>query len=77
MSCAVYWTSPKPFRCDCCGAPIGTRFYDAVVGVGWPGATRWGILDEKCWIRHNGRLGVGVGQRYDLQDDGRYMKTGG
>lgn len=66
-----YWMSDVPTACDCCGIGIHSIFVD--------GATRkgWANLHPTCHERIGVGLGVGKGQRYEKQDNGRWMKTGG
>jgi hypothetical protein len=35
----------------------------------------WGIMHELCHVKEGMGLGVGRGQRYDLTEDGRWLKT--
>lgn len=55
------------------GAPIGKVFID--------GATRrgpWAIMSVASWKMHGvGRLGLGAGQKYERQKDGRWLKIEG
>jgi hypothetical protein len=38
----------------------------------------WGIFTPKSWQAHGiRRLGTGLGQRYKLQDDGKWLKVEG
>lgn len=38
----------------------------------------WGIMTPTSWREHGvGRLGSGLGQRYEQQADGRWLKTEG
>jgi hypothetical protein len=40
--------------------------------------TAWAIFTPKSWQRFGcGRLGMGYGQRYQKQEDGRFMKVEG
>jgi hypothetical protein len=69
-----YWLSPAPSRCDLCQRPLNGVFYDAKTAGG-----PWGCICPTCHTgpRGIGRVGPGLGQRYELQEDGRYLKTEG
>lgn len=67
------WTSPLN-DCDICLGDFDGVMYDAKVG----GA--WGNVCHSCFTKHGGKLGVGLGQRYELQqqaDAKRWIKTKG
>lgn len=67
-----YWCGPAPEKCDICSVPIKDVFID--------GATRRGPWANMCPTCHmfNGRgLGQGSGQKYEKQDGGKWLKTGG
>ena len=68
---AKYWAG-DPAECDICNKPFGKLMYDARTSMGG-----WGNLCSRCFNRYGVGLGVGKGQRYSLQDDGRWLKTGG
>lgn len=70
----VFWTGKAPTHCDTCGAGITKTFYDA--------ATAFGPFGFMCPTCHHlgpglGRLGVGKGQEYTQQADGKWLKTAG
>jgi hypothetical protein len=69
----VYWRSPVPRTCDMCGSPLHEQFVDGRI----KGGTQWGYLDLKCHTARGMGFGVGKGQRYDRQEDGRWLKTEG
>lgn len=55
------WLGPRPTSCELCTLPLEKEFID--------GATRfgpWAIMDPKCHKKHGRGLGLGFGQRYDL-----------
>jgi hypothetical protein len=69
-----YWMGPVPCKCDVCNQGFSTTFFDCKTKFGG----RWGNLCPTCRELHGpAQLGTGYGQRYDLQADGRYMKTEG
>lgn len=74
MESAVYWLGPVPEKCDTCGAPIKKVFFDAATSRG-----SWANMCPKCQAFGPGmdRLGPGRGQRFTLQEDGRWLKTAG
>jgi hypothetical protein len=60
-------------RNDDFGDMIAKEFIDGKTTLG-----PWGIMTPKNWRRHGiGRLGLGCGQRYEKQTDGRWMKVEG
>jgi hypothetical protein len=65
-----------PCRCNLCRRDFqGGPIYDVQLRRR---SGMWAYLCQQCTEVHGpGQLGVGLGQRYELQDDGRYMKTGG
>lgn len=70
---AGYWMGKAPERCDVCSKSIHNTFSDARV----PGDGRWGCLCANCCSSLGVSYGLGRGQKYVRQDDGRYMKTEG
>jgi hypothetical protein len=71
---AVYWISPPPTKCDTCDASIARVFFDARTSYG-PCA----CMCPTCQAFGPGlnRLGPGLGQKFELQPDGRWLKTAG
>lgn len=69
------WMGPAPKHCDTCSASIQRTFYDAKTNLGGS----WANMCPTCWAFGPGinRIGPGLGQRYDRQPDGSYLKTGG
>ena len=59
---AKKWMGSKPERCDLCNKPLKQQFVD---GRTWAG--QWGLLCIGCHHREGVGLGLGKGQRYDLQ----------
>ncbi len=67
-----YWLGGAPDKCDIGMEPITDVFVD--------GATRfgpWGCLCPSCHAQYGYGLGVGRGQLYQLQSDGKWLKTKG
>jgi hypothetical protein len=68
---AVYW-SGEVARCDVCLQPHGKRFIDGRTTSG-----SWALMDPRCHEAYGVGLGVGRGQAYEKQTDGRYLKIEG
>jgi hypothetical protein len=68
-----YWTGPVPEKDDF-GVPIRTVFVDGKTLAG-----PWAIMAPESWMRYAMpfKLGIGFGQMYEKQSDGRFMKTAG
>lgn len=68
----VYWLS---------GVSGWDDFDDPYKDVMIDGKTKlgpWACMTEKSWGVHGvGKLGLGYGQKYKLQEDGRWMKVEG
>lgn len=69
----VYWQSPVPRKCDLCGKPIDREFVDGRLG----NSTKWFYSDLDCYAREGSGFGLGLGQRYVRQEDGRFLKVEG
>jgi hypothetical protein len=68
----VYWLSPVT-NCDICSKPLTNEMCDIKTKLG-----PWGLLCMPCVGKHTtGKLGTGFGQRYEKQDDGRYLRGEG
>lgn len=67
-----YWMgqiSPK----DDFGVAIDDVFYDGMTAMG-----PWAIMTPKSWRAYGiGQTGLGRAQRYEKQDDGRWLKVEG
>ena len=68
----IYWASAVTKNCQACGRVLHSAFYDARLKDGV-----WGIVCDPCFQIRGVGLGVGRGQRYTKQADGRWLKTGG
>lgn len=62
-----------PKCCDLCQDPITTEFSD----VNIPTYNMWGNLDAKCVSAHGCSYGTGLGQRYQRNDAGQFVKVEG
>ena len=68
-----YWIGTPPKKCDLCGSPIKKVFIDGAVrhtGI-------WGFMCNSCFCLDGYGLGLGRGQKYTKQPDGKWLKTGG
>lgn len=75
-----YWVSPAPEKCDL--SEVFGLNHDSIAEVGefYDGRTKmgpWANMCPRCFKRFGSGLGTGRGQRYTLQADGRWLKTGG
>ena len=64
-----YWCGEAPTVCQVCDREI--------VGVFVDGKTQWdcwAFMCKDCWEMHGEGLGVGLGQMYGRQIDGRWQK---
>jgi len=69
---AVYWRGSPIGPKDDLGAKIDDVFYDAKTVMG-----PWGILSPASFRQHGVGVGLGRGQKYEKQSDGRWLKTEG
>jgi hypothetical protein len=67
-----YWMGPAPEKCDLCSTPITKVFIDGATSHG-----PWGNMCPTCHAFDGRGLGVGRGQKYQKQADGRWQKVGG
>jgi hypothetical protein len=68
------WAGGNPTSCDTCGTAIENVFYDAGTVYG-----PWACMCTSCFTLGPGlgKLGQGLGQKYELQADNKFHKTGG
>ena len=70
-----FWCGKPPAKDDF-GDVITDKFYDAKTKRG-----PWAIMSPANFVKHritrDGLLGMGLGQEYTKQPDGKYLKTGG
>ena len=68
-----YWSGSVQAQDDM-GQPITDEFIDGKTRSG-----PWAIMSPSSWAKYgmprDGRCGVGLGQRYHKQPDGRWLKT--
>ena len=67
----TYWLSPLDDACQITGEPLKGVMYDAKTPLGWAN------IGQAAFDHFGCRLGLGLGQKYELQADGRWLKTGG
>lgn len=67
-----YWAGSPPSSCDLCKKAIINLFVDGRTDLG-----PWGFMCIPCHVLHGYGTGVGRGQKYEKQADGRWLKVGG
>lgn len=67
-----YWVGQPDPNCDICDRPIDKAFVDGRTRFG-----PWGNMCMACFRADGAGLGLGLGQKYEQQADGRWLKTGG
>lgn len=76
MAKNIYWIGTPITCCEYCKNPIpqniGVSFYDAKTKLG-----HWCILCGACFEIYGIGLGRGLGQRFQRQKDGLWLKVGG
>lgn len=72
MSQPVYWRGSPIRKCDLCSMPIQKEFVDGKTLSG-----PWGILCPACHRTFGYGVGTGRGQRYQLQENGSWLKVEG
>lgn len=71
---SVYWLSPVG-QTDDFDDTITDTIIDGKTSMG-----PWALMTPKSWARYsgtNGRLGLGLGQKYSKQSDGKWLKIEG
>lgn len=69
----VYWLTPLKDECQICQRPFLSMMYDCAIGRSGP----WGNICRNCFLELGCSLGLGRGQEYKLQKDGRWLKVKG
>jgi len=72
MGRVVYWCGPSPDKCQISNKPITDTFIDGATTLGG-----WAIMHPDAYVQHGRGLGTGLGQRYERQPDGRWLKVEG
>ena len=78
MGYQPFWMGTVPPKCDFCLTQITTKFIDGAV----PRQLHrlygsWAYVCPSCFSNEGMTLGIGRGQEYTRQADGRFLKTGG
>lgn len=68
----IHWMGKAPVHCDVGGEPIATLFVDGRTVMG-----PWGNMCMTCHKKFGSGVGVGKGQMYEKQRDGRWLKIQG
>lgn len=67
----VYWAGKVPTTCQWCEEHILEEFVDGML----VGSVVWAVVCKHCHSEGVVELGVGKGQRYVQQADGRWLKV--
>lgn len=67
-----YWMGTEPTKCELSGRPIVDRFIDGATSRGY-----WAIMHPLTFMDYGRGLGMGRGQLYEKQADGRWLKIDG
>jgi hypothetical protein len=70
---AVYWMGEVPATCQLTGMTITNQFVDGVV----KGGTSWASMTPDAHKHFGCGFGKGLGQRYEKQTSGRWLKVEG
>ena len=68
----IEWIGDVPERCQITRRPITTAFVDGHI----PGLS-WAVMHPDEFKRYGGRFGLGMGQLYEKQADGHWLKVKG
>jgi hypothetical protein len=66
-----YWIGSVGEKDDF-GRKIEKVFYDGATDMG-----PWAIMTPESWRQHGQGVGLGRGQKYEKQEDGRWLKVEG
>lgn len=72
MPLPTYWTGDVPKGCQMTGRKFDGVMYDARL----PGGS-WGLICQATFDDYNLSLGVGRGQKFELQPNGKWLCTAG
>lgn len=59
-------------RCDICGEEFKDEFTNGKTAMG-----PWANMCPPCYKRHGRGIGTGLGQKYQKQADGKWLKVAG
>lgn len=71
MSQPIYWCGHLDPVCQISNRPFDKVMYDARTPYGWANICEATFKELGC------KLGTGLGQKYELQDNGRWLKVEG
>lgn len=71
----VYWVGGIGKDCQLCDKPYGPLMFDCSLAP--IGSTQWANVCYACFQENHLRIGTGLGQKYEMQMDGRWLKVGG
>jgi len=74
MKVQKFWIGSFPRSCDICCNQITTNFVDGIIVRGGCG---WAIVCVECHKKYGFGLGVGKGQKYEKQPNGKFLKIAG
>lgn len=67
-----YYIGKAPTHCQMLGDPITDTFYDCKTTMG-----PWANVGQRYFEQGQCRTGTGLGQKYQLQENGQWLKTAG
>jgi hypothetical protein len=67
-----YWLGSTPTQCQVCTGDYQGKMVDGALHTG-----QWALMCGQCHRNMGRGLGMGRGQKYTRQADGRWLKTGG
>jgi hypothetical protein len=70
MSRPVYWVGKAPENCDLCQTKLESEFIDGRM-INGP----WAAMCTQCHKKNGTGLGSGRGQKYKLQEDGKFLNV--
>lgn len=71
MAIGSTWAGTPPAACDLCKRPIMRTFVDGRTTMG-----PWAIMCPSCRVAYGpSRLGIGLGQKYERQSDGSFVRV--
>lgn len=70
----TYWLSKVP-DLDDLGNPIHDEFVDGSLRI--RGSSAWGLFTPSAFRALGGSIGLGMGQYYRKQPDGKWLKVAG
>lgn len=68
-----YWMGSVPAQCEVSGQPFDKVMYDCRI----PRYGQWALVCQVAFEDFGCKVGQGFGQKYELQEDGKWLKTAG